>query len=273
MGIIQKENSTSLNVFEMKIYYDDVKELIQKYSKLPDYRRKEIFNEVMKLFSLEPKRKGRNPTSIGGLYNRISMTSKRVITKRVNKALEITLKNNKLYMESVSKELATKKCIVLSFKKPNNKSKEEKALSDSFVAYETDWCFGVKGYLRHKFNCKDKSRENLERLIQEMEISLKGICSDTINNNIKYRQCDNSRILDIPISQTVTESQKVILQRIQNTCESELLIDLCNDDTIRVENNWKVSLIFRYDHRSGEVVVNGKELDVENYLNGINTYF
>ena len=147
-------------------------------------------------------------------------------------------------------------------------------MSNSFVAYETDWCFGVKGYLRHKFNCKDKSKDNLGNLIQDMEMALRGIASEeTIKNDPKYRQCANSRALDIPISQTVIEAQKRILQRIQSTCESELLIDLCNDNTIRIKNNWNVCLIFEYVPSNGEIIITGNNLDVENYLRGLNVYF
>lgn len=71
----------------------------------------------------------------------------------------------------------------------------------------------------------------------------------------------------------MTEEQKKILQRIQNTCESELLIDLCNDNTIRVVNNWNVSMIFEYDYKNGDIVVSGNGIDVENYRNRKNAYF
>ena len=130
------------------------------------------------------------------------------------------------------------------------------------------------GYLRHKFNCKDKSKNNLDNLIQDMEKALKEMASEeTIKNDAKYRQYANSRVLDAPISQTVTEAQKIILRRIQGTCESELLIDLCNDNTIKVKNNWNACLVFEYVPSNGEIIITGNNLDVENYLRGLNVYF
>lgn len=131
----------------------------------------------------------------------------------------------------------------------------------------------VDGEYIYRFNCRDKSKDNLDKLIQDMETALKKIDSESINNDPKYRQCDNGWLLDKPISQNITEAQKRILQRIQNTCESELLIDLCNDNTVRVKNNWDVYLIFEYMPSKGEIVITGNKLDVENYLRGLNTYF
>lgn len=274
MDTIERENNGLSNIFEISVNYENAKEIVSKYSKLPEYWKNEIYNKVIELFSLEPKQKGRKPTSIGGLYDRLSPSSKREVTKQVNRAFGTELKNNRSYTEPIPKTVATNNVIMLNFKKTRGKNKETRAVSNSFVAYETDWCFGVKGYLRHKFNCKDKSKDNLGNLIQDMEMALRGIASEeTIKNDPKYRQCANSRALDIPISQTVTEAQKRILQRIQSTCESELLIDLCNDNTIRIKNNWNVCLIFEYVPSNGEIIITGNNLDVENYLRGLNVYF
>lgn len=71
----------------------------------------------------------------------------------------------------------------------------------------------------------------------------------------------------------VTDKQKKILQYIQNTCELELLIDLCNDYTVKITNNWNFSLAFSYEGSSKNISISGKNINVENFIAGRNAFF
>jgi hypothetical protein len=262
------------NKIELKDLYDDIEIINNKFTQLSIDTRIEVVDKTAELYTLEPKRRGRPPTGFVSRYDRLSTASKIEVTNYINKILKDEIKMNKSSEKVKSKSVATNNVSVIDFKRAVAKRREERLLRDSFVAYETNWCFGVRGYLRHKFNCKDKSKDNLDNLIQDMEMALKRMASEeTIKNDPRYRQCANSKELDIPISQTVTEAQKRILRRIQDTCESELFIDLCNDNTIRIKNNWNACLIFEYIPSNGEIMISGNNLDVENYLRGLNAYF
>ena len=85
------------------------------------------------------------------------------------------------------------------------------------------------------------------------------------------KQISCSCFLDKKISLIV--GQRKILKHIQETCESELLIDLCNDFQIKAVNNWNVSLVFTYKSNENTVYVEGDRLDSENYLAKRNAYF
>lgn len=134
--------------------------------------------------------------------------------------------------------------------------------SSNFIAYNTKTEQGASGILRFKVDCATTDIFELE---------------DEMNNAFLAKsltRCDTNVIkLDFKSYQRVTEIQLHLLYNMLSMCQSELIVDLCNDNTIKLTNKWDAVLIMSKDHATKKIIYQGEKIIVENFLKKVNVFF
>lgn len=94
----QNENLSSIkgtDILKINSHYDTEKDILDKYCKLSKLNMLGFTKAIKELLSLEPKRRGCQPSSISSMYERLSLTSKVKITNLINEILDLQSKKLK----------------------------------------------------------------------------------------------------------------------------------------------------------------------------------
>lgn len=136
--------------------------------------------------------------------------------------------------------------------------------SERFVAYETTLELGLKGKRRFKVDCS--SRITAEQLQEEMN-------SAFLAKAIEKRT--GSKVIGINFSacQKVSGTQVELLQEMFSTCKAELLVDLCEDDAIKLKNPWNAIMIMKREAATGRTILQGDKTVIHNFSRQINSFF
>ena len=136
--------------------------------------------------------------------------------------------------------------------------------SERFVAYETALELGLKGELRFKVDCS--SRVTAEQLQEEMN-------SAFLAKAVKQKA--SSKVIGINFStcRKVSETQVELLQEMLSTCKAELLVDLCEDDAIKLKNPWNAIMVMKREAATGRTILQGDKTVVQNFSRRVNSFF
>lgn len=136
--------------------------------------------------------------------------------------------------------------------------------SERFVAYETGVELGVKGRLRFKVDCS--APPSIKQLQAEMN---RAFLAKTV------QQKSTAKVLKISfdIQQQVSKAQVELLDEMLHTCEAELLVDLCGQDTIKLKNPWDAVMLMRREAATGRTILTGDKTVIKNFSKNINAFF
>lgn len=136
--------------------------------------------------------------------------------------------------------------------------------SERFVAYETGIELGVKGRLRFKVDCS--APLSIKQLQTEIN---RAFLAKTA------QQRSTAKVLKISFGaqQQISKAQVELLDEMLHTCEAELLVDLCGQDTIKLKNPWGAVMIMRREAATGRTILTGDKTVVKNFSKQINAFF
>lgn len=142
--------------------------------------------------------------------------------------------------------------------------KMPRLFSERFVAYETGIELGVKGRLRFKVDCS--APPSIKQLQAEMN---RAFLAKTV------QQRSTAKVLKISFGaqQQVSKVQVELLDEMLHTCEAELLVDLCGQDTIKLKNPWGAVMIMKREAATGRTILTGDKTVIKNFSKNINAFF
>lgn len=85
-------NIKGTDILKINSHYDTGKDILDKYRQLSKLNMLGFEKAIKELLSLEPKRRGRQPSCILDMYERLSLTSKVKITNLINEILDLQSK-------------------------------------------------------------------------------------------------------------------------------------------------------------------------------------
>lgn len=136
--------------------------------------------------------------------------------------------------------------------------------SKRFVAYETALELGLKGAIRFKVDCS--SRISAEQLRDEMN-------SAFLAKAIKTKSSSKVIGVNFSLCQKVSETQVELLQEMLFACKAELLVDLCEDDAIKLKNPWNAIMIMKREASTARTILQGDKTVVQNFSKQVNNFF
>lgn len=230
-----------------------------------------------KFYSLSEENQAQIKDFISTEYNNVKKANKAVYSHFVAQYLQLkTKQRNNVFL--FIEQLHEKESLSGKYKKirhykdyiPNEENdygyeqikQNPNLFSSNFIAYNTKTEQGASGILRFKVDC---AMTDIFELEDEMNNAFLAKSLTHCNTNVIK--------LDFKSYQRVTETQLHLLYNMLSMCQSELIVDLCEEDTIKLTNKWDAVLIMSKDHATKKIIYKGEKIIVENFLKKVNVFF
>jgi hypothetical protein len=134
--------------------------------------------------------------------------------------------------------------------------------SERFVAYETPLEEGIRGNLRFKVDCSSQITAEQLRHDEQCIFSQGNQATSSKRIGINFTSC-----------QRVSGIQVELLQEMLSTCKAELLVDLCEDDVIKLKNPWNAVMVMKREATTDRTILQGDKTVVQNFSRQVNSFF
>lgn len=139
--------------------------------------------------------------------------------------------------------------------------KHPNLFSENFIAYDTRLEDGYRGYLRFQIDCS--SGITLKQIKKEMNNAL--VAKSLINSK-------SMNVININLKR-ISLAHEQLLGEMLETCQAELIVDVCDDDVLKLKNPWKAVLVMKKERGTGRTILQGDKTIVQNFTKQIRCFF